>query len=121
MVGSMTTAAGVTIVNSWFDAAKVAAIRLPDRWFGAGRDLHELTAAAAWHDRLLLEFDGQLLIVLTSPSPPVATPDELVIEHFEQLVFDWQEFVNKRPHGEVHNSGSLRFVAQGHLKTMRSA
>ena len=41
-----------------------------------------------------------------------------MIDKFDQLVFDWQEFSNKRPHVQVYNSGLLRFVAQPRLGSL---
>ncbi|HEX6391958.1 MAG TPA: hypothetical protein VFZ97_00860 [Acidimicrobiales bacterium] len=103
----------LTTVIDWFRQAKVASLELPDGWFGGpGRSLHQLTKAEVWNDRLLLELDEQLLLVLTAPAQPVVGDEELVIDSYDQLVFDWQEYGNKRPHAEVYRSGSIRFVAQ---------
>jgi len=109
----MSAADVLTTVLAWFREAKVASLDLPDHSFGGpGRSLHQLTRAEAWNDRLLLELDKQLLLVLTAPGEPLVAQEELVFDKYDQLVFDWQEYGNKRPHLEVYNAGAVRFVAQ---------
>lgn len=109
----MSASQALTQIVDWFREARAASLELPSGWFGGpGRSLHQLTKAEVWNDRLLLELDKQLLLIVTAPTEPVLGKEELVIDKFDQLVFDWQEYGNKRPHAEVYNSGSVRFVAQ---------
>lgn len=108
------TQEALATVTTWFSIVRLASLELPSGWFGGPRrSLHQLTNAVAWHDRLILELDQQLLLVITAPSVPLQQGNELVIERFDQLVFDWQEFANRRPHSEAFTSGAIRFVGQG--------
>jgi hypothetical protein len=92
----------------------LASLELPSGSFGGGRrSLYRLTSLEVMGDRLLIELEGQLLLVLTDPGEPVVDGQDLVFDQFAQLVFDWQEFVNKRPHAEIFDKGELRFIAQG--------
>ncbi len=100
-------------LNRWYSQEKLAGLKLPDRWFGRPfGDLHPMTRAEVWGDRLIVELSGQLLLVFTEPQEPKEGDEGLMIG-FRHCVFDWQEFGNKTPHTEVFESGSVAFVSQG--------
>ena len=110
----MSREAGLDVVRRWFGEALLASLELPDGWFGGPRrTLHALTNAVEWGDRLILELDNQLVLVITTPTVRVTPENELVADQFAQLVFAWEEYANRRPHAEVYTAGSVRFVAQG--------
>lgn len=101
-------------IQRWFGEVKLAGLELPSGWFGRPHgDLHELTWSATTTQKVLLELDGLLLLTVTEPALAEADSRRLVIPSFAQLVFDWQEFGNRRPHAEIFTIGSLRLWAQG--------
>lgn len=79
----MSTAETLHIVTSWFDQVSRANLQLPDRWIrGPGRSLHRLTRAEARSDQMLIELDGQLLLVLTAHMERIVSQEELVNDDF---------------------------------------
>lgn len=104
----------VAVVRDWYDRVLLASVQLPTKSFGGGaRSLFRLTNVAAFGDRLIIELEGQLLLIITEPGEPLIGDDQLVFDDFAQVVFDWQEFGSKRPHAEVFREGEVRLVAQG--------
>ena len=111
---AVSVAGAFAVVRDWYDRVTLASLYLPTGSFGGGaRSLYRLTNLVATGDRLIIELEGQLLLIITEPGEPLADRDHLVFDRFGQLVFDWQEFGNKQPHVEVFHEGELRFVAQG--------
>jgi hypothetical protein len=109
----MSAGDALVAVRSWFDRVTLASLELPSGPFGGGgRSLYRLTSLEAMGDRLLIELEGQLLLVVTDPGEVLVDREHLVFDQFAQLVFDWQEFGSKRPHAEIYDSGELRFIAQ---------
>jgi len=103
-------AAALRKVNEWFAAVGYAGLVLPSGWFGRPYDnWHELTWACARSTKLLVELDGQLLLVLTEPGVPQVEGPDLVLP-CAQLVFDWQGYGDLIPHAESFGAGSLRLV-----------
>jgi hypothetical protein len=95
----------------WFEAERVAGLVLPGGWFGRPCDnQHELTWAQARQTKLILELDHQLLLVLTEPATPRPDGPNLVMP-FRQMVFDWQEYGNMRPHADSFGEGELTFAS----------
>jgi hypothetical protein len=74
-------------------------------------NLYRLTFAEARPNKLLLELDDQLLLVVTTPEIVAAT-DEAVRLSFSQLTFDWQEYGNMRPHASTWTAGHLDLLGQ---------
>jgi hypothetical protein len=110
----MTTQAALDAVIKWFARVKLASLEMPKGWFGRPYDnLHQLTWWGATDHKLLLELDRQLLLVITDPSAVEVTDSELRINECAQVVLDWQEYGNLRPHADNHGPGSVRLVAQG--------
>jgi hypothetical protein len=116
MVGeAMSAQAALEAVGEWFATAKLAGLELPNGWFGRPYgNLHQLTWAQARGDKLLLELDGQLHLLVTKPSIVETDRACLRIGYFEQAVFDWQEYGGVRtPHADIFDGGWITFHAQG--------
>jgi hypothetical protein len=115
MVGSvMTIQAVLREITEWFHRVSTATLQLPSGWFGRPFDnQHSLTWATTRGDRLLIELDNQLLLIITRPSKVKVTEYELSIGDFSQLVFDWQEYGSLESHAETFHDGSLRFITAG--------
>lgn len=98
-------------VSTWFADHGRAGLRLPGGWFGRPDDnAHELTWSAARSRRVLLELDGQLLLILTDPGQPSRDGDDLVIP-FARLIFDRQGYGTGTLHTDQYDSASLTLVA----------
>jgi hypothetical protein len=114
----MTTSA-IESITSWFERVLVASLELPNRWFGRPRgNLHRLTWAAERGDKLILELDGRLHLVITRPRDVADGELELTIGGFDRCTFDWEEY-GRHPvsHAETFTEGQLRFVGQQVPKT----
>ncbi len=102
------------MVVAWFEAHSVAGLVLPSGWFGRPHDnAHELTWSSARADRLLLELDGQQLLILTRPVEVVSRTDELVVSCGADIVFVWREYGGGGGHVEHFNNGEVHFVNRG--------
>ena len=111
---SMAPADTVAGVRDWFAKAKVAALALPGGIFRhPGDNFHRLTWSATTSHKLLLEFDDQLLLILTDPGELEYTDTELTIRGCRQVTLDWQEYVNMRSHVEDHGQGDVRLTVPG--------
>jgi len=105
----------VASLEEWFSSAKTASMELPDGWFGRPYDnMHQLTWAAARPEKLLLELDGQLYLILSRCVIASASPEVLEL-HCDQAVFDWRTYGH---HGELQSKtypegGVIRFHASG--------
>lgn len=96
----------------WDASAGLARFRTPDGEVGRpGDNLYRLTFREARPNKLLLELDDQLLLIVTSPVVDAASPEEVRLS-FAQLTFDWQEYGNLRPHASTWTSGQLILSAQ---------
>jgi hypothetical protein len=98
-------------ITKWFANVRHAGLILPNGWFGRPHDnQHQLTWAHARRYKLLLELDEQLLLVLTTPGPPIINAEGITMG-FDQLVFDWQGYGDLQPHVDVFSAGQLQLVA----------
>jgi hypothetical protein len=96
-------------IADWFRSNLVASMVLPDGWFGRPYDnLHSLTWTTTRSTRLLLELDGQLLLVFTGAPTVTVSAAGLVITGFRQLAFVWQGYGDMAPHGTVYDNGEVR-------------
>jgi hypothetical protein len=111
MVGAMMIANEVVgSVVSWMERVGAAGLILPSGWFGRPFDnAHQLTWAERRGNRVLLEFDSQLMLVMTNPTLVEASEDQLVISA-DQTVFDWQEYGSRVPHVETFGSGEVKLM-----------
>jgi hypothetical protein len=103
----------VLAATNWFGRVTAASLQMPRGWFGRPHDnLLQLTWISATHRKVLLEFDGQVLLILTDPVSVVESVDQLQIDGCAQVTLDWQEYVNLRPHIDDHGAGSVRLFAR---------
>ena len=59
-----------TQVRDWIGSEGAVSIGLPERWIGRPMDnRHSLTWAASEERRAVLEFDGQLALLIVEPWP----------------------------------------------------
>jgi hypothetical protein len=90
----------------------IAHFELPDGGLGRpGDNLYQLTFVLARRQKLLVELDNQLLLVITEPRVEAASNAEVQVS-FRQLTFDWQEYGNLRPHASTYREGTLKFMGQ---------
>jgi hypothetical protein len=115
MVGAvMATQDALRTVQAWFGQVKLASLELPKRWFGRPNDnLHQLTWSAATAHKVLLEFDHQILLIITDPDSLDVTEYEVRVHDCAQVSLDWQEYGNLKSHLDDHGSGTVRLLAQG--------
>jgi hypothetical protein len=110
----MSTQEVLAAVIDWLARVKLASLELPLGWFGRPEDnLRQLTWSGATEHKLLLEFDGQLMLIITDPGSVEVLEWELRVEDSAQVTLDWQEYGNRRPHVDDHGPGTVRLVAQG--------
>lgn len=96
----MSVDAVLTAVSSWFATALTASMELPDGWFGRPYDnMHRLTWAVQRDNKLFLELDHQLHLVLSDAELGEVNGEDLELR-CSQVVFDWREY----------GSGGLRHV-----------
>jgi hypothetical protein len=101
-------------IADWFASNLVASMALPDGWFGRPYDnLHGLTWTTTRSTRLLLELDGQLLLIFTGTPMVTASADGLTISGFHQLAFIWQGYGDMTPHASVNDNGEVRLYPRG--------
>ncbi len=109
------------MVAAWFEDHSVAGLVLPSGWFGRPHDnAHELTWSTALADRLLLELDGQQLLILTGPVEVVSRADELVVSCGADIIFAWREYGDGGSHVEHFNNGEVHFVSKGEESVKRA-
>jgi hypothetical protein len=109
-------------VRSWFGDVGRASLCLPDGNGGPGRnDARRLSRADAIGDQLLLELDDNLVLVLTTPGPPIVDRDRLAIDRFRFLLLDWRSEGSIAPHTEVWYEGSVRFAGPRAVTAARGA
>jgi hypothetical protein len=114
MVGAvMATQDALSTIQAWFEQVKLASLELPKGWFGRPHDnLHQLTWSAATTHKLLLEFDHQILLIITDPDSVEVTDTEVQVRDCAQVSLDWQEYGNLKARLDDHGSGTVSLVAQ---------
>lgn len=106
-------------IRAWFDRVHVAALKLPDGWFGDRPydNHHRLTFLASRPRKLLVELDEQQLLVFTGiPMVEARELDhalELVLSGFAALTFDWQGYGDEKPHASRYTGGEVTFGLLG--------
>src|SRR6266511_1086840 len=114
-------AAAEDTVKRWFADHEFGHLQLPDGWFGKPWDnQHALTFVVSRPERLLIEIDEQLLLVLDGPvtaRTSVDPPDSagwavsaVTLENFAQCVFDRRGYGGDDWHAKVYDHGSVRFL-----------
>lgn len=95
-------------------SGRLVHVRFADRELGRpGENLYDLTFSAVRPERLLMELDEQLLLIVTRPRVRTASEIRVQVE-FDQMTLDWQEYVGRQPHSQTWTSGVLEVWAQGH-------
>ena len=109
-------------VRTFFEEARVAGLLLPSGWFGgrAMENHHRLTSVVQEPMRLLIELDERLVLTFSGPvrvktrntvfALAGGTPT-LVVDGFEQCMFDWHEYDSDTPHADIFHDGCVCFVA----------
>ncbi len=75
-----------------------------------GDNLYEVTGLAALHRKVIIELDAQIVLVLTDPSRITRSPKEFIVNDCLQVVIDWQEYINLRPHAKVVTAATVRLT-----------
>ncbi len=99
----------------WFATALTASVELPDGWFGRPYDnMHRLTWSADRNNKLFVELDGQLHLILADPEVSKNEPGEFELR-CSQLVFDWRDYgsAGSRHARLFHDGGRVSFHASG--------
>ena len=71
-----------------------------------GDNLYQVTFVVARPHKLLIEFDDQVLVVLTEPRLSRGSDTEVVID-YEQLTLDRQGYGDMVPHSDSYTSGQF--------------
>lgn len=112
-------AAVLTEAEAWFTEHEFGHLELPDGWFGRPWDgQHLLTFGAARPQRLILELDEHLLLIVSGPVTArreMSGPDSsghrlsaLVLADFSQLVFDQRWYGSAQWSARVFERGRVR-------------
>ena len=98
-----------TQMRDWIGSDGAVSIELPERWFGRPMDnRHSLTWAASEERRTVLEFDGQLALLIVGPGP-VAVEGSTATITAEHIVFDWRAFGSSGAYStEIYDHGFVR-------------
>ena len=78
---------------------------------GRGDNLYQLTYAVARPNKLVLELDEHVYLVITQPEITSSSTD-LVSLGYGQLTLDWQEYGNMTPHVSFWTHGTLDLRSQ---------
>jgi hypothetical protein len=97
-------------IADWMAQVGAAGLVLPNGWFGRPYDeLHRLTWLEPRANRVLLELDDRLLLILTNVSHVEVGKDRLTIGA-AQVVLDWQEYGSQLSHVETFASADVALV-----------
>lgn len=101
----------VGIVQKWFNKTGGGGLVLPDGWYGRPYDnLHRLTDIKSVGNVLRIELDDRLVLDFQKPITARIVDSNLLIEGFENLLFDWQEYGSNEKHSTNYSSGVVSFV-----------
>jgi hypothetical protein len=96
----MTSEETLTVVRTWFESVGAASLELPNGWFGRPYDSsHELTWSTARDEKIFIELDDQIHLILTDPSLTRSKRLDLEIQ-VSALIFDWRD---RDPDGDSIN------------------
>jgi hypothetical protein len=99
-----------TTVLKWFRDHPSATLVLPDGVFGSTNDVLQLTYITNRPRKLLVELNGQFMLVFTDPQKADVVDGNLILNNFAQVLFDWQEGSDVSPHAKVYKYGDVKFV-----------
>lgn len=89
-----------------------ASLKLPTGWFGRPYDnLHQLSSVHVVAERLIIELDGQMMLLLSHPTDAVVDGSTLRLSGFTHGSWDWDEYGTRVPHLETFQEGIVEFVA----------
>jgi len=98
-----------TTVLKWFRDKSNANLVLPDGAYGGPKDILQLTYITNRPRKLVIELNGQFMLVFTDPEKAEIVDDELVVNGFAQVLFDWQEGSDPTPRAKVYKYGDVKF------------
>ena len=105
----------------WFDDVEAAGLKLPTGWFGRPYDNeHRLTSAHVLADRLVMELDGQMILMLAHPTEIEVDGTCLRLSGFSHGALDWDEYGSGRPHLQTFAGGCVEFHGSSGLPSVRS-
>jgi hypothetical protein len=99
-----------TTVLKWFRDSPISKLVLPDGAYEGGSDFFQLTYITNRPRKLLVELNGQFLLVFTDPGTALIANDQLIINEFAQVLFDWQEGSDTTTRAKVYKYGDVRFL-----------
>ena len=103
----------VEIIQRWFARTWGGGLILPDGWFGRPYDnIHRLTDLSESPGSLHIELDNQLSLTFSGDVRVNDNGNELLIEGYSQLSFDWKEYGSDVPHSDIYREGHAKLVAR---------
>jgi hypothetical protein len=98
----------------WFDLVGSASLKLPTGWFGRPHDnQHRLTSSHVLGDRLVIELDGQTVLMLAHPTTAEVDGACRRVSGFTHGVWDWDEYGSGRPRLQTFAGGTVEFHGSG--------
>ncbi len=94
----------------WFKKHGQTRLILPDGLFGKPTDIYQITFLRQRPRKIILELNGQYLLIFTDVARIVVEDSELVVSDFAQVLFDWQEGDDPMPHARVYKYGEVKFA-----------
>jgi hypothetical protein len=102
-------------LSAWFEHAGTASMELPHGWFGRPYDaMHQLTWSTSRDEKLFLELDGQVHLILADVDTVEEEPAQFTLE-CRHAVLDRRDYGSSgRRWAEVFSDGGVvRFHASG--------
>lgn len=101
-----------SVLEKWFKRTGGGGLILPDGWFGRPYDnFHQLTYIKSRPQKVLIELDEKLYLIITKPTSTEEKGNELILAGFIQCVFDWTEYGSNTSHSTTYKSGDVKFVS----------
>jgi hypothetical protein len=88
----------------------MANLVLPDGPYGGPSDILQLTYITNRPRKLVMELNGQFMLVFTDPAKAIVENDELIVNGFAQVLFDWQEGSDPTARAKVFKYGEVKFM-----------
>jgi hypothetical protein len=113
--GRVTSEFNLRTISAWFSDVLTASVELPDGWFGRPYDnMHRLTWSVERDDKLFLELDGRLHLILAGVEV-LENGAGLLRLGCSHAVFYWREYGSSGDHhAVVYNVGGIvQFHASG--------
>jgi hypothetical protein len=98
-------------INNWYRENIAFGLIINDKWFGKPMDnAHQLTWVEERKNKIIIEIDEQLYLLITKPFNIILDGNDLKIKDFKQLTFDRQGYGDMTPHVDIYSSGNLTLV-----------